>query len=196
LKFHGVITVLACSKTPSRSTPSSWPPNGSGAQPLSRLENHFLLLFRKGVGQQVNNETAELEPNDVLFMGEGHLYAINFIASLTSGFYIHIDITPLPQLFSGMGLIGPPPLPDAFRYPCRHGMNMPVLYATAGPGKRSSNCGGDQGLTPADPFSQAGEASPSTTYLSLLPDQRLPMNLFLREQLKADADFLLVEVHS
>jgi AraC family transcriptional regulator, transcriptional activator of pobA len=69
--------------------------------PLFRADYNFLLLFRNGGGrQQVNNEFFDLCTNDVLFIREGYLNAIKEIRPDTDGFFIYIDNTLLPQLFS------------------------------------------------------------------------------------------------
>lgn len=68
--------------------------------PLFRAEYSFLLLFSEGGGkQQVDNEILDLNPNDVLFIREGHLNSIKSIDSNTDGYFIHIDSVLLPQIF-------------------------------------------------------------------------------------------------
>lgn len=68
--------------------------------PLFRVDYSFLLLFLDGGGeQQIDNETFQLEANDVLFIREGHLNAINHINQKTKGFFIHLDYTLLPLVF-------------------------------------------------------------------------------------------------
>lgn len=74
--------------------------------PLFRAEYNFLLLFLDGGGeQQVDNETLELHPNDVLFIREGHLNAIKSIDPRTDGYFIYIDSHLLPQLFIDNALL-------------------------------------------------------------------------------------------
>jgi AraC-like DNA-binding protein len=74
--------------------------------PLFRAEYNFLLLFLEGGGeQQVDNEIFELNPNDVLFIREGHLNAIKFIKPDTDGYYIYIDSALLPQIFGDGALL-------------------------------------------------------------------------------------------
>ena len=74
--------------------------------PLFRAEYNFLLLFLNGGGeQQVDNEILELEPNDVLFIREGHLNAIKSIHPQTEGYFIYIDSTLLPQIFINRALL-------------------------------------------------------------------------------------------
>jgi len=68
--------------------------------PLFRTEYNFLLLFSEGGGkQQVDNEILELKSNDVLFIREGHLNAIQSIYSPSSGYFIYIDSVLLSQIF-------------------------------------------------------------------------------------------------
>ena len=74
--------------------------------PLFRAEYSFLLLFLAGGGkQQIDNEVVELNPNDVLFIREGHLNAINSIHPDTEGYYIHIDNALLSQMFLDKALL-------------------------------------------------------------------------------------------
>ncbi len=74
--------------------------------PLFRAEYNFLLLFRDGGGrQQVDNEILELHPNDVLFIREGHLNAVKYIDPRTDGYYIYIDSTLLPRIFTDNALL-------------------------------------------------------------------------------------------
>jgi AraC-like DNA-binding protein len=74
--------------------------------PLFRAEYNFLLLFLEGGGeQQVDNEIFELNPNDVLFIREGHLNAIKSIKPDTNGYYIYIDSALLPQIFVDSALL-------------------------------------------------------------------------------------------
>jgi AraC-like DNA-binding protein len=74
--------------------------------PLFKAEYSFLLLFSVGGGQQqVDNETLELNPNDVLFIREGHLNAIKSIAAGTQGYYIHIENALLPHIFTDGALL-------------------------------------------------------------------------------------------
>ncbi|MEM6264353.1 MAG: helix-turn-helix domain-containing protein [Bacteroidota bacterium] len=68
--------------------------------PLFRAEYSFLLIFLNGGGeQQIDTDTYELQPNDLLFIREGHLNAIHAIDPDTEGFYIHLDYTLLPLVF-------------------------------------------------------------------------------------------------
>ncbi|RYC66655.1 AraC family transcriptional regulator [Spirosoma sordidisoli] len=68
--------------------------------PLFRTDYNFLLLIEQGGGQQqINTDTFELKANDVLFIREGHLNAIKSIEKDTTGYFIYIDSTLLPQLF-------------------------------------------------------------------------------------------------
>ncbi len=74
--------------------------------PLFRATYNFLLLFSSGGGaQQIDNEIFELNPNDVLFIREGHLNAIKSIESDTDGYFIYIDSTLLPQIFVDSALL-------------------------------------------------------------------------------------------
>ncbi len=74
--------------------------------PLFKAEYSFLLLFLAGGGQQqVDNETLELHPNDVLFIREGHLNAIKSIEAGTQGYYIHIRSALLPLIFTDGALL-------------------------------------------------------------------------------------------
>ncbi len=74
--------------------------------PLFRAEYNFLLLFRDGGGkQQVDNEILELNPNDVLFIREGHLNAVKYIDPRTDGYYIYMDSTLLPRIFTDNALL-------------------------------------------------------------------------------------------
>lgn len=68
--------------------------------PLFRAEYNFLLLFSAGGGQQqIDNELIELQSNDVLFIREGHLNAIQSIDPATEGYFIYLDNGLLPQIF-------------------------------------------------------------------------------------------------
>jgi hypothetical protein len=74
--------------------------------PLFKAEYSFLLLFRAGGGQQqVDNETLDLQPNDVLFIREGHLNAIKSILAGTEGYYIHLPGVLLPHIFTDRALL-------------------------------------------------------------------------------------------
>lgn len=74
--------------------------------PLFRAEYNFLLLFTDGeVNQQVDNEVLNLKANDVLFVREGHLNAIQSISTNIKGYFIYIDSTLLPNLFSESSLL-------------------------------------------------------------------------------------------
>jgi len=60
--------------------------------PLFKMEYTVLLVFTKGGGrQQVDNEFYKLQKNDVLFIREGHLNAIQSIEPDTEGFFIYLD---------------------------------------------------------------------------------------------------------
>ena len=73
---------------------------------LFKAEYSFLLLFLSGGGQQqVDNETLDLHANDVLFIREGHLNAIKSIDEGTQGYYIHLENTLLPRIFSDSALL-------------------------------------------------------------------------------------------
>lgn len=68
--------------------------------PLFRADYSFLLIFQQGGGeQQIDNDTFLLGPNDLLFIREGHLNAINTIKADTEGFFIYLDYTVLPKVF-------------------------------------------------------------------------------------------------
>ncbi|WP_046247416.1 AraC family transcriptional regulator [Hymenobacter terrenus] len=74
--------------------------------PLFKAEYSFLLLFRAGGGrQQVDNETLNLAANDVLFIREGHLNAINSITPGTEGYYLHLPSAVLPRIFTDRALL-------------------------------------------------------------------------------------------
>lgn len=74
--------------------------------PLFKAEYSFLMLFLAGGGQQqVDNETLALNANDVLFIREGHLNAIKSIDEDTKGYYIHLESTLLPQIFTDRALL-------------------------------------------------------------------------------------------
>ena len=74
--------------------------------PLFRARYNFLLLFQNGGGkQQVDNEIIDLNPNDILFIREGHLNAIKSIHSGTEGYYIYIDSPLLSQIFVDRALL-------------------------------------------------------------------------------------------
>ena len=74
--------------------------------PLFKAEYSFLLLFLAGGGQQqVDNEMLDLNPNDVLFIREGHLNAIKSINEGTQGYYIHLESVLLPQIFTDSALL-------------------------------------------------------------------------------------------
>jgi AraC-like DNA-binding protein len=74
--------------------------------PLFRADYNFLLLLSEGGGkQQIDNEIFDLNPNDVLFIREGHLNAIKLIRPDTDGYFIYIDSTLLPQIFSDNALL-------------------------------------------------------------------------------------------
>jgi AraC family transcriptional activator of pobA len=74
--------------------------------PLFRAEYNFLLLFLGGGGkQQIDNEIFDLNPNDVLFIREGHLNAIKSIDSDTKGYFIYIESALLPQIFVDSALL-------------------------------------------------------------------------------------------
>ncbi len=74
--------------------------------PLFRTDYNFLLLFINGGGeQQVDNDILELNPNDVLFIREGHLNAIKSINPSTDGYYIYMDSLLLSQVFSDKALL-------------------------------------------------------------------------------------------
>lgn len=69
--------------------------------PLFRAEYSFLLLFSEGGGrQQVDDKLLDLKANDALFIRAGHLNGIKTIAPTTDGFYIYLDNSILPQIFS------------------------------------------------------------------------------------------------
>ena len=74
--------------------------------PLFRAGYSFLLLFLAGGGnQQVDNEIVQLNPNDVLFIREGHLNAIKSIHPDTEGYYIHMDGALLSRMFPDKALL-------------------------------------------------------------------------------------------
>ncbi|WBA44095.1 helix-turn-helix domain-containing protein [Hymenobacter canadensis] len=74
--------------------------------PLFKAEYSFLLLFLTGGGQQqVDNETLDLQANDVLFIREGHLNAIKSIGEGTQGYYIHLENVLLPRIFTDSALL-------------------------------------------------------------------------------------------
>lgn len=74
--------------------------------PLFRARYNFLLLFLDGGGkQQVDNEIIDLNPNDVLFIREGHLNAIKSIHPATKGYYVHIDSALLSHIFADRALL-------------------------------------------------------------------------------------------
>jgi AraC-like DNA-binding protein len=73
---------------------------------LFRARYNFLLLFEDGGGrQQVDNELIDLNPNDILFIREGHLNAIKSIHPATRGYYIHVDSALLPHIFVDSALL-------------------------------------------------------------------------------------------
>lgn len=68
--------------------------------PLFRATYNFLVLITGGGGrQQIDNELFELNPNDVLFIREGHLNAIRHIQPNSTGYFIYIDNQVLPRVF-------------------------------------------------------------------------------------------------
>lgn len=74
--------------------------------PLFRAEYSFLLLLLAGGGrQQIDSELVDLQANDVLFVREGHLNAIKSIEPGTSGYFIHIESSLLPQVFADAALL-------------------------------------------------------------------------------------------
>lgn len=74
--------------------------------PLFRAKYNFILLLQKGGGkQQVDNEIHELHANNVLFIREGHLNAIKSISPATTGYYLYVDSTLLPQIFGSRILL-------------------------------------------------------------------------------------------
>ncbi|MBO0931993.1 helix-turn-helix domain-containing protein [Fibrella aquatilis] len=74
--------------------------------PLFRTNYNFLLLFLSGGGrQQVDSEIIDLNANDVLFIREGHLNSIIAIDQNTTGYFIHVDSTLLPQIITDGTLI-------------------------------------------------------------------------------------------
>lgn len=74
--------------------------------PLFKAEYSFLLLFQAGGGrQQVDNETLDLQANDVLFIREGHLNAIQSITPGTEGYYLHLPGAVLPRIFTDPALL-------------------------------------------------------------------------------------------
>lgn len=74
--------------------------------PLFRAKYNFILLFQEGGGmQQVDNESYELNANDVLFIREGHLNAIKSITPSTCGYFLYVDSTLLPQVFGNRILL-------------------------------------------------------------------------------------------
>ena len=74
--------------------------------PLFRAEYNFLLMFSAGGGiQQVDNELIELQTNDVLFIREGHLNAIQSIQDDSQGYFIYMDNALLPDLFPDKSLL-------------------------------------------------------------------------------------------
>ncbi len=69
--------------------------------PLFRAEYNFLLFFSNGGAvQQVDNDIIELKPNDVLFIREGHLNAVKTIHPNSKGYFIYLDSSILPQVFT------------------------------------------------------------------------------------------------
>lgn len=69
--------------------------------PLLRTEYNFLLFFTHGgATQQVDNTIIELKANDLLFIREGHLNAIKSLNPNSKGYFIYINSTLLPQLFT------------------------------------------------------------------------------------------------
>ena len=74
--------------------------------PLFRTDYNFLLLFTNGGGeQQVDNDLLQLNPNDVLFIREGHLNAIKSINPFTDGYYIYIDSLLLSEIFTDKAVL-------------------------------------------------------------------------------------------
>lgn len=74
--------------------------------PLFRASYNFLLLFSDGGGQQqVDNTVLTLEANDALFIREGHLNGIQSIDPATNGYFIYIDNSCIPHVFSDRSLL-------------------------------------------------------------------------------------------
>ena len=74
--------------------------------PLFRARYNFLLLFTQGGGtQQVDTETVDLKPNDLLFIREGHLNAVTTIEPDTKGYYIHMESPVLASIFEDSALL-------------------------------------------------------------------------------------------
>ena len=90
--------------------------------PLFRTDYNFLLLFMEGGGeQQVDNDLLELNPNDVLFIREGHLNAIKSINPSTNGYYIYIDSLLLSQIFSDKASL------NRFTFNPKHSVSKPEM---------------------------------------------------------------------
>jgi len=74
--------------------------------PLLRMEYNFFLFYTHGGAQQhVDNDIIEFKANDVLFIREGHLNAIKSIVPNSKGYFIYIDSTLLPQIFTKSSLL-------------------------------------------------------------------------------------------
>ncbi|MCI5092493.1 MAG: helix-turn-helix domain-containing protein [Phaeodactylibacter sp.] len=74
--------------------------------PLFRASYNFLLLFSNGGGQQqVDNKILTLNANDALFIREGHLNGIKSIDPTTDGYFIYIDNSSIPHIFSDRSLL-------------------------------------------------------------------------------------------
>jgi AraC-like DNA-binding protein len=71
-----------------------------------RADYNFLLIFTAGGGlQQLNNDRFQLNKNDVLFIREGHLNAIEEIHDGTDGFFIYFENAVIPLLFEDSELL-------------------------------------------------------------------------------------------
>lgn len=74
--------------------------------PLFKTAYNYLLLFTDGGGvQQVDNAIVSLQTNDVLFIREGHLNAVQAIHPNTTGYYIYIDSSRLSAIFTNETLL-------------------------------------------------------------------------------------------